>query len=240
MLPVEMLPVVRGFIQRRLRDPALTEDVVQNVFVSIHRFRHTYRAERPLEPWMYAIALNAWLGFPMPSFGRAVWSNFLFLGLLSCLAAVALGGTLAALTGAVPGREPEGHVAAGVAIAGLLGAIAAGIAASVASGEFGESLPIQSSLMCALRGAGLGLLPVLAVCLFLGRSLVRRPTFAAALALFGATGLGACFVHASCTAGNAVHMLLGHAAAPLSVTLVLLVPCVLLVMLVSKLCAPRG
>jgi len=58
-LLVEMLPVVRGFVQRRLREPALTEDVVQNVFVSIHRFRHTYRPERPFEPWMYAIARNA-------------------------------------------------------------------------------------------------------------------------------------------------------------------------------------
>ena len=58
-LLIEMLPVVRGFILRRLREPALTEDVVQNVFVSIHRFRHTYRSERPFEPWMYAIARNA-------------------------------------------------------------------------------------------------------------------------------------------------------------------------------------
>ena len=58
-LLAEMVPVVRGFVQRRLRDPVATEDVVQNVFVSIHRFRHTYRAERPLEPWMYAIARNA-------------------------------------------------------------------------------------------------------------------------------------------------------------------------------------
>ena len=40
-LLVEMLPVVRGFVLRRLRDPVVTEDVVQNVFVSIHRFRHS-------------------------------------------------------------------------------------------------------------------------------------------------------------------------------------------------------
>ena len=58
-LLVEMLPVVRGFVLRRLRDPVLMEDVVQNVFLSIHRYRHTYRAERPIEPWMYAIARNA-------------------------------------------------------------------------------------------------------------------------------------------------------------------------------------
>ena len=55
----EMLPVLRGFVLRRLRDPVVTEDVVQNVFVSIHRFRHTYRSERPVEPWMFAIARNA-------------------------------------------------------------------------------------------------------------------------------------------------------------------------------------
>ena len=187
-----------------------------------------------------AIALNGLLGFAMPDFGRAVWTDFLFLALLSCLGVVGVGGTIAALTGAVPGREPEGHIAIGFAVAGLLGAIGAGIGVSVASGEFGESLPIQSSLMCTLRGAALGLLPMLVGCFFLGRALERRPTVAAVLAILGAAGLGACFVHASCTSGNAVHVLMGHASAPLVATLVLLVPGALLIELCAKRFAERG
>jgi RNA polymerase sigma-70 factor (ECF subfamily) len=33
--------------------------VVQNVLLSIHRARHTYRPERPFGPWLWTIARNA-------------------------------------------------------------------------------------------------------------------------------------------------------------------------------------
>jgi RNA polymerase sigma-70 factor (ECF subfamily) len=45
-------------VRRRLHDPNAQEDVVQNVFVSIHRARHTFRPERPIGPWLYAITRN--------------------------------------------------------------------------------------------------------------------------------------------------------------------------------------
>jgi len=55
----ELVPHVRRIVQRRLFDAAAVEDVVQNVFVSLHRARHTYRPERPFAPWLQAIARNA-------------------------------------------------------------------------------------------------------------------------------------------------------------------------------------
>ena len=55
----ELLPVARRLVYARLRDAALTEDVVQNALLSIHRARHTYRPERPFGPWMRAIVRNA-------------------------------------------------------------------------------------------------------------------------------------------------------------------------------------
>lgn len=58
-LLLELLPHVRNLVARRLSDPAEREDVVQNVFVSLHRARHTYRPERPLAPWLHAIVRNA-------------------------------------------------------------------------------------------------------------------------------------------------------------------------------------
>lgn len=54
-----LLPEIRKFAVRRLRDLAAAEDVVQNVLLSLHRARHTYRPERPFEPWFWAIARNA-------------------------------------------------------------------------------------------------------------------------------------------------------------------------------------
>ena len=58
-LLLEVLPVVRRLVAARLGDPSSSEDVVQNVFLSIHRARHTYQASRPFGPWLRAIARNA-------------------------------------------------------------------------------------------------------------------------------------------------------------------------------------
>ncbi len=58
-LLLELLPYLRRFVGRRLRDPETGEDVVQAVFLSMHRARQTYRSERPFGPWLHAIARNA-------------------------------------------------------------------------------------------------------------------------------------------------------------------------------------
>jgi len=54
-----LLPELERFVIARLHDTAGAEDVVQNVLLSLHRARHTYRPERPFEPWVFAIARNA-------------------------------------------------------------------------------------------------------------------------------------------------------------------------------------
>lgn len=54
-----VLPDLRAFVRSRLGDPSSVEDVVQNVLLSIHRARHTYRPERRFAPWLWAIARNA-------------------------------------------------------------------------------------------------------------------------------------------------------------------------------------
>ncbi len=55
----ELIPYLRRFVQRRLLNAAAAEDVVQNVLISIHRARGSYRAERSFTPWLHAIARNA-------------------------------------------------------------------------------------------------------------------------------------------------------------------------------------
>lgn len=55
----ELLPFVRGVVRGRVSDAAAAEDIVQDVLLSIHTARHTYRPERPLAPWVRAIARNA-------------------------------------------------------------------------------------------------------------------------------------------------------------------------------------
>jgi len=59
-LLADILPALRAFTRRRLGDDsAAVEDVVQEVLLSVHRSRRTYRPERPFEPWLFAIARNA-------------------------------------------------------------------------------------------------------------------------------------------------------------------------------------
>jgi len=53
-----LLPDLRLFVRGRV-ESSVVEDVVQNVLLSIHRARHTYRAERPFGPWVRAVARNA-------------------------------------------------------------------------------------------------------------------------------------------------------------------------------------
>jgi RNA polymerase sigma-70 factor (ECF subfamily) len=54
-----VLPRMRAFVRARIRDESLAEDILQNVLLSVHQARHTYRPERPFGPWIRAIARNA-------------------------------------------------------------------------------------------------------------------------------------------------------------------------------------
>jgi RNA polymerase sigma-70 factor (ECF subfamily) len=58
-LLVSLLPVLRAFVRRRGIDGSEVEDVVQEVLLLIHRARHTWRPDRPFDPWMWAVTRNA-------------------------------------------------------------------------------------------------------------------------------------------------------------------------------------
>ena len=47
------------FFQRMTSNPTLSEDLVQEVFLRVLRFRHTFRGESQFTTWMYQIARNA-------------------------------------------------------------------------------------------------------------------------------------------------------------------------------------
>ena len=47
---------LRAFFQRRLRNPADAEDLLQETLIAMHPRRSTYDTARPLTAWVYAIA----------------------------------------------------------------------------------------------------------------------------------------------------------------------------------------
>lgn len=51
-----MVPLIRVVVRRRVDDPVLVEDVVQDTLLTIHRVRATYDPARPILPWVSAIA----------------------------------------------------------------------------------------------------------------------------------------------------------------------------------------
>jgi RNA polymerase sigma-70 factor (ECF subfamily) len=45
-----------GYFLRRVRCEARARDLYQDLFLRLHRFRHTYDPGRPFEPWFFYIA----------------------------------------------------------------------------------------------------------------------------------------------------------------------------------------
>jgi RNA polymerase sigma-70 factor (ECF subfamily) len=56
-----LAPVLRRYLLSHVRDAARTDDLVQNVFLQLHRARHTYDPAYPVTPWAIAIARHVWL-----------------------------------------------------------------------------------------------------------------------------------------------------------------------------------
>lgn len=51
-----LVPVIRSMVRKQIDDAVLTEDVIQDVLLAVHRVRHTYDPACPFLPWLKAIA----------------------------------------------------------------------------------------------------------------------------------------------------------------------------------------
>ncbi len=51
-----MAPRIRAFFLRSFSDAAVADDLTQATFLKLHSARVTYRADRPLKPWVFTIA----------------------------------------------------------------------------------------------------------------------------------------------------------------------------------------
>ncbi len=49
-------PELRAFFAGRTREKARVEDLIQDTFLQLHRSRAAYLRERPVRPWVFAIA----------------------------------------------------------------------------------------------------------------------------------------------------------------------------------------
>jgi RNA polymerase sigma-70 factor (ECF subfamily) len=56
-----LAPLLRRYLMSRVRDAAKADDLVQDVFLQVHRARRTYDPAYPVTPWVIAIARHVWL-----------------------------------------------------------------------------------------------------------------------------------------------------------------------------------
>lgn len=73
MIFQQITPMLRSFISRKIRSPDDTEDIVQEILVSIHKASHTFDSGRAFEVWMYTIAR-----YRLNDFLRAHYKNVSF------------------------------------------------------------------------------------------------------------------------------------------------------------------
>ena len=52
----EVAVVMSGYLRKRIYDHAFVEDVLQEILISLHKAKHTYKPESPFMPWLFAIA----------------------------------------------------------------------------------------------------------------------------------------------------------------------------------------
>ncbi len=60
-LYAKLAPKLRGFLSSFTYNASLTQDLLQETFLQIHRSRHTYAPPRPVRPWAFAIARHVYL-----------------------------------------------------------------------------------------------------------------------------------------------------------------------------------
>ncbi len=146
-----------------------------------------------------------------------------FSAALAGLVLVGVGGVLAGLAAAVPGRELLWRVGLGLGGVGVL--IPGGVAALLlANGVAPAEPPLRSDAACLATSYLLALPAAVAVLGFVVRGAAARPGLAELVAASGAVAVGAVVLHLTCPYDGLRHVLLAHALAPVSGGLLLGAP----------------
>jgi len=125
-----------------------------------------------------------------------------------------LGGLIAALALAVPGREATVRAGLALGLVGMALAAGAGTLMLLRSPVVGEHAPLSGDLRCLGVACGVAFLPALAVVSLGGRAAPLRPLFLAWAAAAGTAALGAVVAQASCPFSDPQHIMWAHILAP--------------------------
>ncbi len=192
---------------------------------------------RPIAPLRRALAgvVLVWLAAAATALAAAGVQPQLFAGLsakpgvaavLAGLAVAGLGGLVASLALAVPGREDAARRGLAIGAAGL--AVAAGVGMLLFSTSPGADAASwaggRDHLACLVFATAVGALPAAGVVLFAARAAAARPLVLVLAAAAGAAALGAVAAKVSCARVDYAHLVVGHVLAPVVAALALALP----------------
>jgi hypothetical protein len=193
-------------------------------------------AVRPLPPLRRMLGVIGLLG--VAAFGFAFWlrgtspqlfqvasSHPAYLCIWIGLLAVAVGGLVAALAGAVPGRQLEARTGVALMTAGALLAIGVGgLLAFTGTDAGGAAAPPRAAGICLSLALALGFPAAVVGLGFVLRGWPARPLACLLAAAAGAGALGAFVTHMTCVQVDALHLMLGHLLGPLLGAALLTIP----------------
>ncbi len=151
------------------------------------------------------LAPTFWQTLTMPVSAGGIFAGLLIAG---------IGGVLAALALAVPGRERLARAAFALGGAGMAIAAGVGIALIARSPLVEWRMPEAHDLPCLITALVVGLVPALALGWFGGRAAPFRPLAIAIAAATGAAALGGSVAQATCAADDPIHLMLSHVIVP--------------------------
>ena len=54
---------IMGFLSKRLKDAKVADDMLQDVFLKLHRSRHLYKKSLPFSPWLFSVSRSVLLDY---------------------------------------------------------------------------------------------------------------------------------------------------------------------------------
>jgi hypothetical protein len=174
--------------------------------------------------WLAIGAIGVAIQGLAPGFWQALAMPVSAGGIFAALLVAGVGGAVAALALAVPGREALARAGFALGGAGALLAAGVGIALLLRSPLVEWRAPEVHDLVCLAIALTVGLAPALALGWFAGRAAPFRPLAIALAAAAGAAALGGSVAQATCPASDPWHLLFGHVFVPAAGAFVLTLP----------------
>jgi hypothetical protein len=204
----------RDLIRELVRDAAPVQPLPRMRFV----------AASVLLLWLALGVIGVALKGLAPTFWETLAMPVSAGGIFAALFVAGVGGVIAALALAVPGRESLARAGFAVGAGGVLLAAGVGIALLMRSPLVEWRTPDLHDVVCLALALAVGLAPALALGWFAGRAAPFRPLVIALAAGAGAAALGGSVAQATCPASDPWHLLFGHVLVPAAGAFVLTLP----------------